>query len=165
MRQVCCWDTLSSLFSERGSLPSAWAPRRPTQPSTCPPVHTVYLHRECPGHPWSAGISASSAAHSCLSAPSPLAKPPVRRSSGFASGSEGSVWSSEGCYGELGICSGALQEDGQNKAKAAVGMAGSCEQGGERSAPAMERWTARAACRQGGGGGCWEEGPARGMQA
>ena len=62
---------------------------------------------------------------------------PARRSSGFASGSEGSVWSSEGCYRELGICSGALQEDGQNKGKAAMGMAGSCEQEGERSAPAM----------------------------
>ena len=45
-------------------------------------------------------------------------------------------------------------------------IVGSCKQGGERSALAMERWLARAACRQGGGGGCsrnGEGGLSRGM--
>lgn len=72
-------------------LPFPWA-----LPSTGPPVDRAYLHRECPGCPWSGGVPASSESHSCLLPLSLWVKPGVRWSPGSASVPEGFAWLSEG---------------------------------------------------------------------
>lgn len=58
-----------------------------TWPGTplCTGTDSVYLRRECLGHPGSGGPQGSSAALSCRSAMSPGAKPGVRWSLGSAS--------------------------------------------------------------------------------
>lgn len=83
------------------------------------PVHwdSVYLHRECLGHPGSAGPLVSSASHSGLSALSLWAEPGVRWSPGSASVSEGSACWKVGCLWGSGVCSRCLQEDDPMKRK------------------------------------------------
>lgn len=76
-------------FSGRDLLPLPWLQSGLDQPSTCPTVNRVYLHRECPGRPCSGRIPASNVDYSCLSALSPQAKPQVRWSHGSSSVFEG----------------------------------------------------------------------------
>lgn len=116
--------------SQKGvPFPLPWFEDTPVQPSPGPAgLWTLYLHRECPGHPWFAGVPASSAAHSCLS-PLPLwAEPQVRLSLGsasvsvgFSSSPAGFAWLPVGCFWGLGVCSRTLQNDAQIKEKAAHG--------------------------------------------
>lgn len=83
------------------------------------PVHwdSVYLHRECLGHPGPAGPRVSSASHSGLSARSLWAEPGVRWSPGSASVSEGSACWKLGCLWGSGVCSRCLQGDDPIKRK------------------------------------------------
>lgn len=78
---------------------------------------SVYLHRECPGHPGPAGPPVSSASHSGLSAQSLWAEPGVRWSPGSASVSEGSACWKLGCLWGSGVCSRCLQGDDLIKRK------------------------------------------------
>lgn len=83
------------------------------------PVHwdSVYLHRECLGHPGSAGPPGSSVSHSGLSALSLWAEPGVRWSPGSASVSEGSACWKVGCLWGSGVCSRCLQGNDPIKRK------------------------------------------------
>lgn len=106
-------------FILRKELPSfLWL--QDGQASQSSPMCTVYLHRECPVRPSSGGIPASSTAHSCLPALFLRAKPPARWSPGSASVSGGFAWLPVGCFWGLGVCLRTLQENGQNKEKAAA---------------------------------------------
>lgn len=110
-------------------FPLPWSEDTLVQPSPGPAgLWTLYLHRECPGHPWSGGVPASSAAHSCLSPPPLWAEPQVRLSPGsasvsvgFSSSPAGFAWLPVGCFWGLGVCSRTLRNDAQIKEKAASG--------------------------------------------